>query len=305
MQRDASVTTEAWLTRPERGSMNAMRFISWLTLRFGRPLSRVLLHPVCWYFLMFSPYARRASVRYLSRALGRPPRISDLIRHYRAFASCLHDRVYLLTGRHDYFDVNITGLETFDAVMAKGRGCLLLGAHLGSFEVLRALGMFDRKLPISIFYHEQNSRKVSSVMHRLHPEIAPRIIVAGRPESLLRAKECLERGEIVGILGDRTLHGEKSVACEFLGDRADFPEGVLVLAAVLQAPVLLGFGLYRGGRSYDIYFELLADRIALDRSERSAQIQAWVQRYATRLEHYCRIAPYNWFNFYDFWKEDA
>jgi predicted LPLAT superfamily acyltransferase len=27
------------------------------------------------------------------------------------------------------------------------------------------------------------------------------------------------------------------------------------------------------------------------------------QRYAERLSHFCRIAPYNWFNFFDFWQK--
>jgi predicted LPLAT superfamily acyltransferase len=31
-------------------------------------------------------------------------------------------------------------------------------------------------------------------------------------------------------------------------------------------------------------------------------IEQALKRYAQRLEHYCRMAPYNWFNFYDFWK---
>ncbi|MBA2351649.1 MAG: acyl-CoA synthetase [Burkholderiales bacterium] len=308
MQQDAGLDSqhsEVWLNRPERGSSIAMRLITWMTLRFGRPVTRLLLHPLCWYFILFSPYARRASRRYLDRALGRRARITDVFKHYHAFASCLQDRIYLLAGRHDYFDVRIVGLETFDAVMRQQRGCMLLGAHHGSFEVLRALGMFDRKLQISVFSNEHQSQKVTSVLHRLQPGLATRVIVAGRPESLLRARECVERGEIVGILGDRAMRGEKAVACEFLGKLALFPEGPLVLAAIVQVPVLLAFGLYRGGRKYEIHFELLAEKVALDRRERSDQICGWVQAYATRLEHYCRTAPYNWFNFYDFWGDES
>ncbi len=297
--------SDVWLNRPERGSSSAMRLIAWLTLKFGRRLTRGLLYPLCAYFLAFSPYARHASRRYLHRVLGRGAHIGDVFRHYHAFASCLHDRIYLLAGRHDYFNVTITGLDAFDAAMGAGRGCLLLSAHHGSFEILRALGMFDRNLPINVFSNEHRSEKVTAILHRLQPELAPRVIVAGRPEALLRARECVERGEIVGILGDRTMHGEKSVECDFFGKPALFPQGPIALAAILQAPALLAFGLYRGGRNYDIHFELLADKVACERRERGQQLRSWVQIYATRLEHYCRIAPYNWFNFYDFWGDDA
>jgi hypothetical protein len=31
-------------------------------------------------------------------------------------------------------------------------------------------------------------------------------------------------------------------------------------------------------------------------------LAAVIRRYAARLEHHARQAPYNWFNFYDFWE---
>ena len=68
-----------------------------------------------------------------------------------------------------------------------------------------------------------------------------------------------------------------------------------------RCPVILFFGLYRGGNRYEIYFEPFADEIVLDRGRRAEDIQLWMQRYAERLEHYAQFAPYNWFNFYSFW----
>ena len=78
----------------------------------------------------------------------------------------------------------------------------------------------------------------------------------------------------------------------------------MLLASVLRAPVILFYGIYRGGNRYDIYFELFADQVTVDRNNRSADIQRWTQGYVDRLEHYARQAPYNWFNFYNFWDED-
>jgi predicted LPLAT superfamily acyltransferase len=75
------------------------------------------------------------------------------------------------------------------------------------------------------------------------------------------------------------------------------------LAAVTQVPVVLFFGLYRGGNRYDVYFEHFADRLKAPRPRRREALAAWVQRYAARLEHHARTAPYNWFNFYDFWDD--
>ena len=91
----------------------------------------------------------------------------------------------------------------------------------------------------------------------------------------------------------------------FLGGRATFPTGPVLLASVLNAPVVLFFGLYRGGRRYDVHFEMLGEGIKIKRSNREAEAAVWTQRYVKRLEHYTQSAPYNWFNFYDFWKTNV
>jgi predicted LPLAT superfamily acyltransferase len=85
---------------------------------------------------------------------------------------------------------------------------------------------------------------------------------------------------------------------------AAFPLGPFRTAAMLRRPVFFMTGLYLGGNRYRIHFEPLADFTATPRDERDAAIRSAMQAYADRLTHYCRIAPYNWFNFFDFWQEN-
>ncbi len=106
------------------------------------------------------------------------------------------------------------------------------------------------------------------------------------------------------MLGDRVAESEKVTRCRFLGQETLFPAGPALLAGTLQVPVILVFGLYRGGNRYDIHFELLAEEIRFTRAERETVVQYWTQRYAERLEHYAKLAPYNWFNFYDYWNRN-
>jgi predicted LPLAT superfamily acyltransferase len=187
--------------------------------------------------------------------------------------------------------------------MAQGRGCVLLGAHLGSFEAMRALGLWARKLPINVLMYQDNAGKAKAIAGDLAPDLGASVIPLGRPDTLLRVRERLERGEAVAILGDRALGGDKSVTCEFFGSPARFPQGSLLVPALLEVPVVLFFGLYLGGNRYSIHFERFPLEAApARRRERAAQVQSDLQRYARRLEHYCRMAPYNWFNFYDFWE---
>jgi predicted LPLAT superfamily acyltransferase len=291
-----------WLEQRERGNLLAMKAAVRLLLAVGPAAGRVLLYPIAAYFVAFSRRARAASRDYLTRILGRPATLADVARHYLTFARTLHDRVFFLAGRSAEFSVEQHGAEAVEKALAGGRGCLLLGAHLGSFEVLRVVGSLERKLPVNVLLYPDNAANAEAIAAQLSPGLQSRVIPLGRPDTLLRVRECLERGEIVGLLGDRALKSDRTVRCDFLGAPASFPQGPLLLAAILEAPVVLFFGLYLGGRRYALHFESFAESLEASGRERAAQLQPWVARYAARLEHYCRLAPYNWFNFYDFWR---
>ena len=92
------------------------------------------------------------------------------------------------------------------------------------------------------------------------------------------------------------------ISCEFLGGSVQFPAGPFRLAAILERPIILMFGLYQGGNRYNIYLERLVDLRHVPHSERDVAIEQSVRQFAKRLEHYCRASPYNWFNFYEIWK---
>jgi len=290
-----------WVTRRERGSEFAMRLIAWLSFTLGRGAGRLLLYPICLYFLAFSSRARRASRDYLGRVLGRRAALGDVLRHYHSFASTLHDRLYLATGKIGEFDVTVEEGGEVGRWLAGERGCILLGSHLGSFEILRARGNAQHARPVNVVMHVDHAAKTSRVLRSIAPQLDARVIALGQPQSLLRVEECLARGEVVGILGDRVWSNERTLSCDFLGAPARFPLGPLLLAGLVRAPVILFFGLYRGGRRYEIRLEPFAERIELDRGKREESVEPWVRRYAARLEEHCRLAPYNWFNFYDYW----
>jgi len=292
-----------WLRQRERGSRIAWRFMIWMALSVGRPAARALLYPICFYYLVFSRQARRAIRPYLTRALGRPISWRDLFRQYHCFASTILDRVYLLAGQCSHFDIEIRGVELLKDRLARGQGCILLGSHLGSFEIVRAVGLTQRALEIKVLMYEQNAPMIRDIMRGFNPAVADDVIQTGSPDAMLRVKECLDRGGVVGILGDRLLKQDQATPCKLFGKLAGFPAGTMWLTSILKVPVILFFGLYRGGNRYEVHFELFAQEITIDRQHRDQEIQQWTQRYADRLEHYCCLAADNWFNFYDFWGE--
>lgn len=293
--------TQEWATRRERGSLPIIKGSVWVALHLGRRTVRLFLYPICLYFLLSSPAAAAASHRYLTRVLGRPARWRDVFRHFMTFASCLLDRVFLLNEQRSWFDITVHGEELVQNIEAAGRGCMLFGAHFGSFEVARAVGRQRRNLPISLLMYEENAQKIRAALAAINPHLATEVIGLGRLDSLIAVAGRLQRGHFIGVLADRNVDGRDLVRYPFLGGEAAFPKGPFRAAMLLQRPVVMMVSIYRGGRTYEVYFELLAPAT----TTRPANPEAWIddvmRRYVSRLESYCREAPFNWFNFYDFW----
>ncbi|MHB1304514.1 MAG: LpxL/LpxP family acyltransferase [Acidiphilium sp.] len=291
-----------WAGRPERGALPLIRFGVWIALRLGRRAARLFLYPICLYFLASSAAASRGSRGYLARALGRKPRLADVFRHYLTFASCVLDRVFLLNEQSDRFDIRVHGEEIVRDIERRGGGCFLVGAHFGSFEVARAVGRRRRDLPISLLMYEENAKKIRAALAAINPRLETEVIGLSRLDSLIAVAERLQRGHFVGVLADRNVDGKDLVRYPFLGAAAAFPRGPFRVAMLLQRPVVMMTGLYRGGRTYEVVFEVLAEATEKRPPDPEAWIDATMRRYVERLEHYCREAPFNWFNFYDFWR---
>jgi predicted LPLAT superfamily acyltransferase len=287
----------AWTDKAERGSASLIRLIVWLARAAGRPLCRALLYPIVFYFMLTDGVARRASAEFLQAVRGRPARWRDSFAHIYSFAVTLLDRVYMAAGDFGRFDVTIEGLPLVDSVLQRGQGCVLLGSHLGSFDLLMLAQRAMDGRPVSIMMRVDARSRVRRIAGI--DEAAPNIIALGRPDSFLRAYEALGRGEIVALLADRVDGAAACLPARFLGRTTALPVGPHVLAARSGAPVVMCFGLYEGGNRYRIEFVEFGPGAA--RASRGAALQGVVDRYAALLEQYARQYPLNWFNFYPYW----
>lgn len=299
--------SDDWKARPEAGGRFAIWLIRAIARRGGRFVSRLLLYPITLYFLVVRGPERRASRAYLTRVLGRPATLRDVARHIHCFAATILDRVFLLSGQFRRYDMRIHGIDMLHEQIDKGRGVLLFGSHHGSFESLRVLSRERPDTLVRVVMDRQQNQAITQLLEALSPEIAATVIDAGQDGSAitLAINDAMQRNAVVGLLVDRARPGESRQRVPFLGDDAPFPNAPFLIAAVLKVPVVLCFGLYRGGRRYDLHFELFADTVAIPRAQRYQRLAELQARYAARLEHHVRLAPFNWFNFYDFWQSDA
>jgi len=307
MSTPAERNPASWASERERSNLWVLRLMRWIAVAAGRPVARLVLHPITLYYLVANGTARRESARYLTRVLRRPAGLADVYRHIHRFASTVLDRVYFLQERFDQFDVRSTGAEPVHALLAHGEGVMLAGAHLGSFEALRATAQ-GRGARVAMLMYQDNARLINATLAAVAPNAQLHTIALGRAGAMLALRRWLDEGGLAGLLADRTLpgHSERSrtLRLDFLGQPACFSDGPFRLAAMLRRPVYFMAGLYEGGRRYEMRFTLLADfrpEAPTEGLDVDQRVRAAMQRYVALLEALCVESPYNWFNFYDFW----
>jgi len=291
-----------WVRHHERGSNLLLRIMAFVSLHLGRAISRVPLYGIATYFFLFAPTARRHSRRYLRLALGREPKARDRFRQILSFATTIHDRVYLINEQFAMFNITLEGEALVVAQADSGRGALLMGAHMGSFEVMASIGRRRRGIKVAMAMYEENARKINATLAAINPKIKSDIVSLGRIDAMLHIADRLDCGAFVGVLGDRTLGDEPVQPVTLLGQRAYVPTGPMRAAAILRCPVYFMAGLYRGKNNYHVVFVPLADFSVTPAGARSAAVRTAIDRYAAVLDQYCRSDQYNWFNFHDFWR---
>lgn len=308
-----------WSKLSERGSGIGLRAIFVCYRLLGETATRFLLYPIVAYFLLTGNKARNASLDYLRRvhahdsaqrtAVTDEPGWKASFQHMLAFAQSSLDKLAAWMGGFDNRRVVFENRPEFEQLLSSGRGAVLIGSHLGNLEMTRALATNDQRAVVNAIVYTHHAQRFNAILAQANASYGTNLIQVSHlgPDTAIILKEKIDRGELIVIVGDRTPPAEAGSSnhtsqIEFLGHQAPFAEGPFILASLLECPVYLFFCLREGDR-YHIYFEPFAQRIELPRRERKERLKIYLQQYASRLEAYCHKAPFQWFNFYDFWQQ--
>lgn len=297
-----------WRSLPERGSVLGIRFLVWVSDVLGRRVSSFCLWWAALYFALLAGSARRASLDYLPR-VGLAPSFANVVRHLWHFGRVALDRYLFVRGRIDDFTIGHDGHEVLRALAERTdggqrRGALLLGSHFGSFEAMRTMAQ-QHAFPLSVVADFGNAQRINGVLEKMAPSFRMQLIPMQEVGStwMIAVRDAVDEGSLVALLGDRLHEGreERAVEVDFLGGKARLPIGPFVLAHLARCPIYLVFGVFHAPAHYQLVCECLAEDVRLPRAGREQALQELAQRYADALEKQVRIAPFNWFNFYDFW----
>jgi predicted LPLAT superfamily acyltransferase len=300
-----------WAQINEFSFIAGMRLLFWLCRVFGHWPFRAVLYPVVLWYMIAKPAARAASRDYLLRMAqqigvgwGRPGGFY-VLRHFVSFAENILDKMLLWSGWLQIDSVEYQNLELIAGQLASKRGALLICCHLGNLELCRVLSKRMARLKMTVLIHTKHAEKFNRLLARLNPESQVDVMQVTElsPATAILLAEKIAQGEFVAIAGDRipVSHSPRVALASFLGAPAPFPVGPYIMASLFQCPVYLLFTL-RHGRAAEIHFELFRESICLPRKDRERALAELAAEYARRLEYFCRRAPFQWYNFYDFWQ---
>jgi len=298
------VISKHWADLAERGGYWGLKFCISAYRLLGREGCKIIMAPIVLYFYLFGNKQRLASRQFLKRVLKHSPTFGEGYRHQMNFAMRSLDVFIAWTDDVKAITVEPTDPDQLAEFSNDPRGGLIVVAHLGNVDVARAV--LDKKTQerITILVHTRHAENYNRLLRKLRPEASMNTLQVTEigPETIIDLQQRVERGEWVVIAGDRTsvLSKEHSVFVPFFGADAAFPQGPWLLGALLDCPIYLLFCL-QDGRRYRLTMEPFAENIRLSRGAREEGIRACVARYASRLEHYSASAPFQWYNFFDFW----
>ena len=299
-----------WATTVERGAVVGVRLLAGIYRVLGRRICLTVMAPVVLYFYVTGTDQRRASLDFLRRAgdLGAKIKVSHWngLRHQMSFAAGALDRLSAWVGDMSSNDVDGLNDPVFFTERTHPRGALVLSAHMGVPEVMRAIATLNNRRMINVVVHSGNAAKFGQMMADMAPDSMVRMVEVGEMGvgAAIRLSSALEAGEWVVLLADRgppSGDERRTISVPFMGQDAPFPQGPFLLAAALRCPVHLLFCV-REKRRYRVHFQRFRERIDFPRKDREGAMRACVADYAQALEERAVATPFQWFNFYDFWR---
>jgi predicted LPLAT superfamily acyltransferase len=305
-----------WEQMSEAGSQWTLEAARWILRHLGRRLTLVIAALVSVFFALRRGTARRASRRYLGRVAATPEGRAALggervglalvLRHFYEFSLGLYDRMLAWSGSLAAMDFEHDGSgELFD-LAERNEGALLLGAHIGSLDMMGFVAR-EHRLKVNVVAFHGNAERINAFLESLGAENVRMIqLEPGSVQAALAVRACIERGEAVAMMADRVAPGRAapSVRVDFLGRPAPFPLAPFLLAGVLGCPVYLALCVRTGDRRYTTIMRPLAAAAKVPRGEREKWARGLLTRYVALIESSCRRYPLQWFNFFDFWQED-
>ncbi|MDR0660429.1 MAG: acyltransferase [Prevotellaceae bacterium] len=284
-----------------RGGKFGYLFFIYLIRYLGVNAAYIFLVLVVIHFIPFAPKAT-ASIWYYSRRILGKSRLRSivfLLRNYYRLGQTLIDKVTIGNGLNKKYKFKFESYEKFIEILNNDKGAIIVGAHVGSWEIGSPF-FKDYGKRINIVLYDAEHRRIKEVLEKNKIAVNYKIIAVNNDnlEHIFKIKSALDDKEYICFQGDRYVTQDKLLTCSFMGKEAKFPAGLFILASRMKVPVVFYFAMREPHKIYRFHF-YIAKPIA--RKAGVKPEQELLEQYVQTLEKILKRYPEQWFNYYKFW----
>lgn len=320
----------SWYEQKESARSQApLKLTLFLVRFFPHWLLSLIAYPVSFFYWIASPKARTASSSFQKQLAlfkaetsfqdnhGLKKTKVNTFLHIYSFALSLIEKFEGWCGKKKFSNIIYGDDDSSELkkLLAQKKGAVFIGCHLGNSELLRSFASFgETDVPVRVgvtivadvkttanFNNIISSLNFSSDMEVLSTEQ----IGAGTIEYL---QQKIDGGNLVVLMGDRvsSANPERAIKEQFLGKDALFPYGTFLMASLLEAPVYYFFALRQKDITFSSKYDMIVERSRVQfipgKKNRDLNLKNFCGEYVSLLQTKCLEHPFQWYNFFDFWK---
>ena len=252
------------------------------------------------FYMIFHHDSYLATYRFFRQRfhLGRIKSFLKVYANHFRFGQVIIDRYAAYAGKKFRFELD--GNERFMELVNSERGFVQLSSHAGNYEMV-GYGLTSTAKKINGLFYGGESKVMMDFRRKILAMHNVNLIEVDESMShIFNMNAAIDRGEIVSMTGDRLFGSSKAIKCMFLGKEAIFPMGPFALAVQKEVPMLAVFSMRYKGR-YRVYVRDIEQDESLPIRARMTDM---AKKFASELENVVRMYPTQWFNYYDFWKDN-
>ncbi len=310
-----------WFDKKEAArSMFPYLLTFWSLKHFPKFFVNFIAWCASFFYFIFDRRARCEAIRYQKILKECSPNLKIRpLKQLASFAISLGEKIDCWTNSENpipFENIHLHNDDVYDLIsnLNEKRGAFIFISHLGNFEILRSLAAAHKmgvqnEVALTVISDKEISSNFSKVLQKIAPQFFENTVSINEitPATMEKFMDTISRGGLVVCAGDRLSKNAsgKIVSQDFLGKSAPFSYGAFLLALLLDAPVYFMFGFKEKNlffsRKFEMYVKKARTEISSSRKKRDECIKNLCAEYARTLEDFCKMYPYQWYNFFDFW----
>ncbi|MEO8237051.1 MAG: lipid A biosynthesis acyltransferase [Flavobacterium sp.] len=284
-----------------KGTVLGYRIFVFLIQKAGIKAAYVLLYFVASYYFLFLKKSNKAIYYYFNQRLGYSNFKSKkmVFRSYYTFGQTIIDKISISAGMRNKFTYEFDGIEILKNLLAEKKGGVLISAHVGNFEIAEHfLGDIDVDFQINLVTTDLEHSDIKKYLETVTQKPTVKfIIIKDDLSHIFEINAALANNELVCFTGDRYFEGTKSLSENILGQEANFPAGPFLIASRLKVPVVFVYVM----KEPNLHYHLYAREATVKHRDEKGLLKAYIESVENILQKY----PLQWFNYFDFWKNNT